>query len=177
MQTVFTASSSFNWLYIIYLLAMILPWALVFITARENKKKDLPKKQRIIVNSIVAGICFILSFVWLLVIVATGIRELNIYNNTLYKYNHGEYEEVEGYVRGFKTLADDEGRTMDEEFYVDDEYFQVYAGEIGAKWYSPKSNGNGVIYKDGQYVNIKYNTAKNHNHKDRKYIMQIDIQK
>lgn len=175
MQTVFIASSSFNWLYIIYLLAMILPWALVPIMAKENKKKNLSKKQKKIANSIIMGFCSLFSFVLLLVILFTGLRELNTYKNTLYKYNHGEYKEVEGYISGFKMLADNEGRTMDEEFYVDDVFFRVYASEIGAKWYSPKSNGNGIIYKDGQYVKVKYNISKGHNHKDRNYIMQIDI--
>jgi len=134
--------------------------------------EDYKLKKKVVKYIVITVFSVFAFFISLFAIFYIG-SDLRTYNDTYKKYKSGEYEEVEGYVRNFKVKQDEDKRTSDEEFYINGEYFKVYAGEPWPYWYSPVSIGGGIINHDGQYVRVKYETHKFLNGKERKYIMEI----
>ena len=172
---VYAAKYHIQFIYIFFLFFYLIIFCTGFFAYRNGIKAGYYKGKVKSFRIIIIAFCALMTVgVSLFAVYFIG-NDISTYNDTYKKYKNGEYKEVEGYVQNFMIKQDEDVGSDDEGFDIGGVHFEVYAGELWPYWYSPKSNGMGTIYKDGQHVRVKYETHKYSNGKDRNFIMEITV--
>ena len=110
----------------------------------EGKKFD----KDVVKGLSIAGVIFMI--VWISI---AGIGHFNMVKGTVWEYNKGNYETVEGYVENFDPMPYDGGKR--ESFEINGVKF-VYSDYATVSGYHKAKSHGGVIKGDGQHLRIRY---------------------